>query len=464
MNLTETLQRGISFHQSGQLDEAIHCYGKVLDVQPENTAALSNLGVALRIQGRQDEAIASFRKVLAINPADADAHYNLGNTLKGQGKLNEAVSSYRQAITIKPDFAQSHYNLGNALKEQGELDHAISSYRQAIAIKPDDARTHYNLGKALKDKGKLDEAVASYRQAIAIEPEFAEAHQNLGNALKGQGKLDETVSCYRNVLAIRPDYAVAQYNLGIALRDAGKHDEAISSFRDAITLKPDFAEAQHLIDSLLGNTTKSPPRKYIEKLFNSHAKEFEIKLVMQLGYKMPSILKKVAVDLGLAEEKFKNVLDMGCGTVLAGVEFRDVAESLVGIDLSANMVREAEKKNIYDELHVNDMIEGLELLDTKFDFFISTDVFVYTGDLVPLFSSVKKHSANNSVLMFSTEHTDSGNYILQQTGRYAHSKEYILSVATEAGFHLDYFTQSKLRKEKNNWIIGGVYVLRSVAN
>jgi len=462
MNLTETLQRGISLHQSGHLDEAIHCYRKALKVQPENTAILSNLGVALRAQGRQDEAIASFREVLAINPADAEAHYNLGNALKGQGQLDEAVSSYRKAISIKPDFARSHYNLGNALKEHGRPDEAIASYRQTIALKPDDAKAHYNLGKVLKDQGQLDEAVSSYRQAIAIAPEFAEAHQNLANALKGQGKLDETVASCRAVLALRPDDAVAHYNLGIALRDLGKCDEAVSCFRAALAIEPEFAEAHHLIDSLLGHASKSAPRKYIERLFNSHAEDFEIQLVMQLGYKMPSKLKKVAAELGLTEEKYKNVLDLGCGTGLAGVAFRNVAESLVGIDVSENMVREAEKKKIYDELHVNDVIEGLESLDTRFDLFVSADVLVYIGDLVPLFSSIKAHSTNNSLLIFSTEHLESGDFILQQTGRYAHSKDYILSVAAESGFHLEYFAEAKLRKEKNNWIIGGIYILRSV--
>ena len=462
MNLIETLQRGISFHQSSRLDEAIHCYRQALEVQPENTAALTNLGVALRTQGKPDEAIESFRKVLAINPADADTHYNLGNALKERGKLDEAVACYRKAITIKPDFAPSHYNLGNALKEQGQPDQAISSYRQAIAIKPDDAKTHYNLGKALKDNGRLDEAVASYLKAVAIKPDFAEAHQNLGNALKRQGKLHETVACCRKVLNIRPDDAVAHYNLGIALRDTGERNEAISCFKEALIINPDFAEAHHLIDSLLGHTTKSPPRKYIEKLFNAHAEEFEIHLVMQLGYKMPSTLKKITVDLGLADEKFKNVLDLGCGTGLAGVAFRDIAESLVGIDLSENMICEARNKNIYDELYANDIIDGLELLETKFDLFISADVLVYLGDLTALFSSVKKHSVSNSLFIFSTEHIDGEGYILQETGRYAHSKDYILTLAEESGFHLDYFTQSKLRKEKNNWIIGGVYVLRSM--
>lgn len=128
--------------------------------------------------------------------------------------------------------------------------------------------------------------------------------------------------------------------------------------------------------------------------------------------------------------------------------------------LSENMTHKARNNNIYDRLYVNDVIDGLESLKTQFDLFISADVLIYIDDLTALFSSVKKHSVNNLLFIFSTEHTDGKGYILQETDRYAHSKNYILSVAAGSEFYLEYFAKTKLRKENNNWIIGGVYVLK----
>ena len=40
-------------------------------------------------------------------------------------------------------------------------------------------------------------------------------------------------------------------------------------------------------------------------------------------------------------------------------------------------------------------------------------------------------------------------------------KDYVLSVATESGFQLEFFTTSNLRYEKTKWIVGGIYVLKS---
>ena len=124
------------------------------------------------------------------------------------------------------------------------------------------------------------------------------------------------------------------------------------------------------------------------------------------------------------------------------------------------LTRILEKKNIYDELHVNNIVDGLNSLESQFDLFIAADVFTYIGDLLEIFNYVKQHSTKNALFVFSTEHENCDEYVLQTTGRYAHSKDYVLSVATETGFHLEYFVQANIRKENESWIAGGIYILR----
>jgi tetratricopeptide (TPR) repeat protein len=166
-NAEEVLQQGISFHQSNRLDDAIRCYQKVLELQPENTVAISNMGLVLQTNGKLDAAVANYQQAISIKPDFADAYSNLGNALKEQGKIDEAVASYRQAISIKPGLADVHNTLGNILKEQNKLDEAVVCYKKTIALKPDCAEAYSNFGNALKEQGKIDEAVASYREAIS---------------------------------------------------------------------------------------------------------------------------------------------------------------------------------------------------------------------------------------------------------------------------------------------------------
>ena len=451
---------GVIAYQNRENDVALDFIKKALIIKPDYAEAHNNLGVIFKELKEIDEAITCYKRALTINNDYAEAHYNLGVVLKEMGKLDEAITSYKRALEHKPDYAEALYNLGNSLNECGELEEAIASYRETITIKPDYAEAHSNLGNVLKIIGKPNEAEFSYRKALAIRPDYAEAHSNLGAVLRELGRLNDAEESYKKALSIKPDFAEAHSNLGHVLHTLGKFNEAAESLRKAVGIEPDLPGVQHRLNALLGITTDFAPRQYVEDIFNSYAKKFDNHLVNVLKYDAPIMLKKALLDLGLGQRKYKNVIDLGCGTGLSGLEFRDIAETLIGIDLSEEMVRKAEQKNIYDQLYVDDIVGRLEILKTQFSLFISSDVFAYIGDLLPLFSCIKRHSTQNSLLVFSTEHTDDGDFILRNTARYAHSKDYILSIAKQQGFRLEFFTTCNLRYERDGWIIGGLFVLK----
>ena len=451
---------GVIAYQNRENDVALDFIKKALIIKPDYAEAHNNLGVIFKELKEIDEAITCYKRALTINNDYAEAHYNLGVVLKEIGKLDEAITSYKRALEHKPDYAEALYNLGNSLNECGELEEAIASYRETITIKPDYAEAHSNLGNVLKKIGKPNEAEFSYRKALAIRPDYAEAHSNLGAVLRELGRLNDAEESYKKALSIKPDFAETHSNLGHVLHALGKFNEAADSLRKAVGIEPDLPGVQHRLNALLGITTDFAPRQYVEDIFNSYAQRYDNHLVNVLKYDAPIMLKKALLDLGLAQRKYKNVIDLGCGTGLSGLEFRDIAETLIGIDLSEEMVRKAEQKNIYDQLYVDDIVGRLEILKTQFSLFISSDVFIYIGDLLPLFSCIKRHSTQNSLLVFSTEHTDDGDFILRNTARYAHSKDYILSIAKQQGFRLEFFTTCNLRYERDGWIIGDLFVLK----
>jgi tetratricopeptide (TPR) repeat protein len=235
----ELLQRGVSCHQSGRIDEAVQWYRKVLEIDPENTAALNNIGIAMQEQGKLDEAVICYNQAISIRPDYVEAHSNLGAALNELGKIDESVVSCKKALSIDPNYNKAHTNLGNALKEQGKLDEAVISYQKAISIEPDYAEPHSNLGSTLHDLGKLDEAVISYQKAISINPNYTEAYYNLGNALQEKGKLEEAVTSYQKAISINPGYAKAHCNFGDALKEQGKLEEAVASYQKAISINPE---------------------------------------------------------------------------------------------------------------------------------------------------------------------------------------------------------------------------------
>ena len=65
---------------------------------------MGNKGIALTKQGKLNEAIECYDKVIEINPEDEKAWNNKGITLAEQEKFNKAIECYNKVIEINPEY------------------------------------------------------------------------------------------------------------------------------------------------------------------------------------------------------------------------------------------------------------------------------------------------------------------------------------------------------------------------
>lgn len=448
-------------HQCGNTDAAIDLFKKVISLDPDYTQAYCNLANTLIQVGRPSEAEPYFRTAIDLEPDRWFAHVYLGKSLLQLERFDEAIASCEAALALDPDLADAHEITGNAHEGLGQVDKAVESYRTATALSPDISDYQDSLGQVLYQLDRFDEAEEAFQRAVSIDPDQALLHNNLGGVYYTQRKLDAAMKSYQNAIAADPDCALAHQNIANVYRDIGRKDETIAHLQKALELDPTLTSPRHNLDALLGQTTETAPREYVEELFDEFANRFETYLQDKLEYSIPALMKTRLVDLGLTESPFKKVVDLGCGTGLAGVAVRDIADTLIGIDLSKNMVQKAEAKDVYDQLYVDDLVDGLQRLGGDIDLFLCTDTFVYIGNLEASFKAVQKSAAPNAVFVFSTEHLETGeSFVLQNTSRYAHPQVYIQALADQFGFEVVHFEKGNLRKEKDGWIIGGLYVLK----
>lgn len=64
---------GVKLGETGRYKEAIECFDKVLDFDPENASAWYNKGVNLQNLGRRQDSIKCYDKALEIDPKIAAA-------------------------------------------------------------------------------------------------------------------------------------------------------------------------------------------------------------------------------------------------------------------------------------------------------------------------------------------------------------------------------------------------------
>jgi Flp pilus assembly protein TadD len=250
--------------QRGELDQAIAEFRKSLEIEPANSEALLDLGMALAIKGEVAEAVAQFRRAVELKPDYAEAHYNLGAAMTVMGQTAQAAAEYQKALEFKPHYPEARHGLGLTFARNGQTDEAISQYRLALALNPDYAEDLNDLGSALFQRGEREDAIAQFRQAVELKPEFAEAHYNLGVALTTMGQSGQAAAEYAKALEIKPDYPEARYNLGLCFARSGRLEEAIAQFQQALQIKPDYVEV--LDDLGLAYVQKGELDKGIEQL------------------------------------------------------------------------------------------------------------------------------------------------------------------------------------------------------
>lgn len=410
--------------------------------------------------GRLHQAETLYRQILLIKPSHHEVLNYLSMIEYGKGNIKFAIELLNKAINSRPDYAESYSKLGSLLLIEGKTDDAMPILKRLLILKPNCAEAHYNLGIAFKRKGDLDAAILSIRQAISLKPNYAMAYYNLGLLQKGLKLIPEAIQSFQRTLKLDPNYAPAYYNLGGLQLGLKLIPEAIQSFQRTLKLDPTHASARHLLAALSGKTTDSPPREYVTHLFDTYASNFETHLINELEYKIPDHLRKLLSENLPGNISFSKAIDLGCGTGISGQAFKDIVDYMAAIDISRNMLEQAKNKKIYNDLYLGDICEVLSQLSNLFDLFIATDVMIYIGKLEQLFSVVNSKSTPGAYFVFSIESHQEQDFILQQSGRYAHSSTYINKLATASDFLIVAQKKVSIRKEYDVSILGEIFLLK----
>ena len=118
-----------------------------------------------------DEAIVCYSKAIELDPDYAMAYNNRGWAYDEKGEYDRAIRDYNKAIELKPDYAMAYNNRGLAYEKKGEYDRAIRDFDQAIELDNDKLATMYaynNRGIAYYYKGEYERAKEDYRKACEL--------------------------------------------------------------------------------------------------------------------------------------------------------------------------------------------------------------------------------------------------------------------------------------------------------
>jgi predicted TPR repeat methyltransferase len=357
------------------------------------------------------------------------------------------------------EAAKQHFLNGLEQLAAGRLDAAEQSFTASLALVPQRVSTLINLAATRLRRGKHREALEAADEVLALEPHNTEAGFHRASALGELGRHDEALAACAKVLALDPALAPAWSHRGSLLRELGRFDEAAQAFEQALAHGGDAELNGYYLASVVGahRGPATAPRRYVESLFDGYAGEFDSHLLQVLGYRAPEVLARQVE--GLARGPYRSALDLGCGTGLCGPLVKPMAARLTGVDLSAAMLDKARALGVYDRLVQADIVEHLRQIDERPDLIVAADVFIYVGDLAPVFDAVRAVLMPGGVFGFSAElaRADESGFALRPSLRYAHAEPYLLELARQHGFSLAALHREPIRSDQRE-TIDGLYV------
>ena len=145
---------GNIFLLQDEIDKAEAVFKKAISANPVHIGGYINLGNLLLDKRQQiDEAISCYQKAFNLNPNNTDVSDNL--SLAHKLKNNELESLFYQAYTFY---------------SRGEYEKAIELYKQAISIHPEAQNLYFYLLWSLHSLGKIDEAIEEVKLALQVLP------------------------------------------------------------------------------------------------------------------------------------------------------------------------------------------------------------------------------------------------------------------------------------------------------
>ena len=121
---------------SGNLEDAINCFERSLQLNPANDYAWGGKALTLDYLKRYKEALECYDKAIECNPNNAITWHNRGLTLASLQMLKQSVESFEKALEINPMYAKAWYNKGRLLHKLGEIKNSQDCLNMAKKLDP----------------------------------------------------------------------------------------------------------------------------------------------------------------------------------------------------------------------------------------------------------------------------------------------------------------------------------------
>ena len=182
-----------TFSRNKEWESNFTLFASGVEATPNSSRAQSALGSAYRDSAEKQQnpnlrmelyqkSVPYYKKAIEILPDNTEALYNLGVTYYGMNDKENALKCYEQTLKVSPEYTNAANNAGVIYFERQDYTNAKKYFEQALQYMPNNADALGNLGAINHNIGNLPAAIDYYKKALVLNPNNQNVQSNLAKA------------------------------------------------------------------------------------------------------------------------------------------------------------------------------------------------------------------------------------------------------------------------------------------
>ncbi len=167
-DLDVLLDFGIFQLESGELGAAKEKFHRILEFDPDFSAARFYLGEVYRLRGNVQSAARHYRAAIAGDPRLPGPRFRLAEMLRLQGRTEEAIDLLAHESKLDVQDIDVLIGMGGLFLQMNESERAAQCFLLALDMEHQEPRAFSGLGIALSMRGEFTGARQCLEQALRI--------------------------------------------------------------------------------------------------------------------------------------------------------------------------------------------------------------------------------------------------------------------------------------------------------
>jgi tetratricopeptide (TPR) repeat protein len=250
----QTLERGVTAHQAGRLDDALKSYRAALEIRPNDPEASSLCGLALLHSGKGAEALPLLQQAVEREPRQNGFRLNLAEGLAQTGNPDRAMAELGLIIATEPTNLVAlgrFYSLEcDALVARREWQKLYTNGVAWTKADPNSASAWRALARGAFEEGMLIEATGAFARYLTLTKPTAADFTAYASLCLQALDIAAAIIALDRAEALDPNYPQMLAQRALVLMYVGRFAEAEAYCRRCLQAKPDFVPAYSTLSRL----------------------------------------------------------------------------------------------------------------------------------------------------------------------------------------------------------------------